>query len=732
MLEKKIDLSKKRKLELYNSLKKAFERQRETLGSDEKIGLLKDVLGVSMSAGWLLDAIVKGRISNLSRIRDYLEFHDAAVVFEGREDDYLHQSILDLARKRARSNDFMEFTPFAKLSEDEKKLERLTISGREPASQADWGKVSCVIAFKMEFIKPLREFYPVESFVYDDDKTSIRGDFKDLLNESGELEKKKDLLDQDLMEAGVTLAKILDDIRKENLEVESMESKLVYSKCIVSLNEKMDDRSWQTLEKLIQTLDSFNDGCGDVAGKPLEFRKILKEAIQFMPFVTATPGQIVDLLSPGQTFELGILDEASQSSSTEILSMMYFDQFLVVGDDQQGKPSTASFSQEQMTELEKYRKGVSIIPDEMRLDGSLFHLCAVAIPRLSKMLEEHFRSRPEIIQAINHLFYDGMLNPLRSRSLDQDCLLDRIFEQGEREAFLGTNFTEAIETANLICKTVNDSMNDPTNSQPTILAISMGGHRQCNLIKELVEKNIGKLSHMLADHRILYATPGECQGGERDLVIINWVDSPKKSGADESRKLVRMQNEKELNVATTRAKNKLVHMRSFGLYDLEPEDCRSKYFRCISKAAAFNSGRSVTPVPVHFDPETEFRHHLIEGIMDTLLRRGFVVAKNGGKMWPDSLLVQSSASKDRNVLLQVDCHTNESEWEKLNDQQSSLERAGRVCLRVDGARLASCFYENFTHLLEFLKEHQVQPSNKRKTGNESGYEPPLKERKNEP
>ena len=124
----------------------------------------------------------------------------------------------------------------------------------------------------------------------------------------------------------------------------------------------------------------------------------------------------------------------------------------------------------------------------MQKSSSLFELSAVANPRDTKLLEEHYRSKPAIIAASGRHFYDDQLIALRSKSLDQDDVVDIFCEGGKREVFLGTNFTEAAATADRICATVQDFKDHPVHMKPTILAISMGGRRQCSLIKELVEK----------------------------------------------------------------------------------------------------------------------------------------------------------------------------------------------------------------------------------------------------
>ncbi len=145
------------------------------------------------------------------------------------------------------------------------------------------------------------------------------------------------------------------------------------------------------------------------------------------------------------SFDLVILDEASQSDAKELPALLRGKKVLVVGDDRQVSPSAAFLSIAEIGRLHSNFLSEFPFPTQVAPGASLYDLSRVMFPDRFVMLKEHFRCTEPIIR-FSMNFYDEPLIPLRvpkgTERLDPP-LVDILVEDGERRGKSKVNPSEA-------------------------------------------------------------------------------------------------------------------------------------------------------------------------------------------------------------------------------------------------------------------------------------------------
>ena len=145
------------------------------------------------------------------------------------------------------------------------------------------------------------------------------------------------------------------------------------------------------------------------------------------------------------SFDLVILDEASQSDARELPALLRGKKVLVVGDDRQVSPTSAFLSIANISRLRQNFLSEFPYRAEVEPGASLYDLARVMFPAKFVMLKEHFRCVEPIIR-FSMQFYNENLIPLRipkpTERLDPP-LIDIYVEDGERRGKSKVNPREA-------------------------------------------------------------------------------------------------------------------------------------------------------------------------------------------------------------------------------------------------------------------------------------------------
>ena len=115
------------------------------------------------------------------------------------------------------------------------------------------------------------------------------------------------------------------------------------------------------------------------------------------------------------SFDLVIIDEASQSDLTALPAIMRAKKVLIVGDDKQVSPEGVGLDIEEIRNLmaQYLSNQVPVYRSQMSPDRSIYDLFKVVFADSSVMLKEHFRSVAPIIEFSKREFYNHELIPLR-------------------------------------------------------------------------------------------------------------------------------------------------------------------------------------------------------------------------------------------------------------------------------------------------------------------------------
>lgn len=469
-------------------------------------------------------------------------------------------------------------------------------------------------------------------------------------------------------------------------------SQLVVEESWLHLLERTqaDRRLNQALNGWKQTVKRIGKGTGKKAN---EFRA---KARQLMgQCQTAVPAWVMPMdyalgsLDPSQNhFDVLIVDEASQSDITALSLLFYADKVIIVGDDKQVSPMSIGVdSQAAQTSISAHIKGV-VPNDHLYGPGtSLYDLAATTFRPL--MLKEHFRCVPDIIGFSNRLSYDFKIKPLRSSNSTNllPAIVEERVEDGHRSSSGKQNQEEAERTVRII----QACLDQPEYADKTFGVISLLGKEQGNLVHSLLYNALGPA--VMNKHRILCGDAAGFQGDERDVIILNFIDSnegsaPLRLRSDGSQDSIK----KRFNVAVSRAKDQLWVVHSLDPErDLKPGDLRLELIRYARDPKALSRIQEETKAK----SDSPFEEEVATGLRMAGYR--IVQQYEVGSYRIDIALVQGA----KRIAIECDGERWHSGEEKLladMERQTILERLGWQFIRLRGSR----YYANKQDAMSWL------------------------------
>ena len=207
------------------------------------------------------------------------------------------------------------------------------------------------------------------------------------------------------------LADAVTRLRQETAELAALQA---WGHCL----RRMTAHQAQALQAYEQHMRAVGKGTGRYAGRfRSRAREAMREARDAVPAWVMPLDVVLETLPPVRdSFDVVIVDEASQASLEDLFLLWLAPRVIVVGDDKQCAPS-----QVRLGELEPiFAKLSSYLPelpgylrDAFTPKSSLFDLLRTRFGAVIP-LREHFRCMPEIIEYSSRQFYaDEPLVPLR-------------------------------------------------------------------------------------------------------------------------------------------------------------------------------------------------------------------------------------------------------------------------------------------------------------------------------
>jgi len=277
--------------------------------------------------------------------------------------------------------------------------------------------------------------------------------------------------------------------------------------------------------------------------------------IEFSALLSAFPIWLVSLNTlyrvlplESEMFDLVIIDEATQCNISSCLPALYrAKRAMIVGDTKQLRHYSFLSKKKEAQLMSKHNLTTADHSVVSYRDNSILDLSLDAVNSDEQLgfLDEHFRSKPELIHFSNRYFYHGRLKIMQHRPSTNSghLLVHRV--NGVRDKF-GINRIEATAIINAIQTIISNCIS--TGIKQSIGVISPFRHQADHISKEI--EHHFKQSDIIK-YKIRAATPYGFQGEERDIMLISFnVDN------DSKRAAAYLNKADVFNVSITRARQK--------------------------------------------------------------------------------------------------------------------------------------------------------------------------------
>ena len=445
--------------------------------------------------------------------------------------------------------------------------------------------------------------------------------------------------------------------------------------------QRMNAEQVQALQSYRNSVARVGKGTGKFAER---FRQSAREAMTVaqaaVPAWVMPIQQVLASVPPQpDSFDVVIVDEASQADLTSAFLLWLAPRVIVVGDDKQCTPSEVSSGALQPV-FDRLDAELHDIPSYLRTaftpKDSLFSLLRTRFGQVVR-LREHFRCMPEIISWSSGMFYrDTPLVPLRQFGADRLPPLRHTHVAGaETEGSTGRvgNRAEALA----IAESVRACLDDPAYERRTFgVVVLQSSQTQVDLINHELRQRIS--ASEWEERRIRVGTAPDFQGDERHVVWLSLVAAPNSPRTALTRDTFRQ----SYNVAASRAQDQLWLFHSVTPDLLSQADLRHSLLTYML------SGGSPAIEPVLTDVDPDRRHDAFDSLFEQrvfldLVARGYHVTPQVESNRRRIDLVVTGASGK----LAVECdgeafHTTPEQRGADLDREQELKRCGWTFERI--------------------------------------------------
>lgn len=429
----------------------------------------------------------------------------------------------------------------------------------------------------------------------------------------------------------------------------------------------------QALNGWKQLMRKIGKGTGKRApGLLAEARKHMPMCQSAVPVWIMPLSRVVENFNPrSNSFDVVIIDEASQADVLALTALYMGKQVIVVGDNEQVSPSAVGQNVEDINKLiEEHLQG---IPNAKLYDGlfSIYDLAGTVFQPIC--LREHFRCVTPIIQFSNYLSYDGKIKPLRDESTVKLRPHTVAYRVRGGTSYRKTNEKEAEVIASLVVACTEQ----PEYQDASIGVISLVGEEQARVIDRYLQNYLPAEEYQ--KRRIQCGNPAQFQGDERDVIFLSMIDATTEEGTL-ARKGDGAQDmyKKRYNVAASRARDQMWVVYSMDPEkNLKPGDLRGALIRHAKDPQGIMKMLDTAAL----ETESEFEKQ----VLFRLRQKGYTVHpqwKVGG--YRIDMVIEGNGQR---VALECDgdkWHTPENLAEDMS-RQSILERLGWRFIRLRGS-----------------------------------------------
>jgi very-short-patch-repair endonuclease len=318
------------------------------------------------------------------------------------------------------------------------------------------------------------------------------------------------------------------------------------------------------------------------------------------------------------------------------------------------------------------------------------------------MLKEHFRCVEPIIR-FSMQFYNEPLIPLRIpkgvERLDPP-LVDIFVEDGERRGKSKVNPAEAEvilrEIEKIVAEPVLSLVGGDSARPRSIGVISLIGSEQAVFIQKKLMECVGEA--VMVRHRIICGDSATFQGDERDIIFLSMIADRKRKQSQTA-----TQYEQRFNVALSRARDRLILVRSVTENELNPSDLKARilmHFKAPMPQTAHTAATLVDLCQSSFERD----------VFSALVERGYhVTPQVGSQGFSIDMVVEGEAGRR----LAIECdgyrYHGPEKWGDDMRRQRILERVGWTFWRCFGSNWSLDRDGVLEDLIQALQRNEVFP-----------------------
>lgn len=498
-------------------------------------------------------------------------------------------------------------------------------------------------------------------------------------------------------------------VRLRELHLEREQSEADLSKTYIrtieqrtwrALKEKASPSVMQALAAYAVAVGKIGRGTGKSANRHRKTARSAADAVKTALPCWIMPHHRVSESLPAELgiFDLVIVDEASQSTLSALPALFRARQILVVGDDKQVSPDNVGLNMEQANTLAaRYlTKQVPLFIEPMRQESSLYDLASVIFGADRFMLREHFRCAAPIIEFSKRQFYRNELCPLRlskaSERLDP-VLSDVLILDGYRKGRGKTNPPEA----DFIIDELKRIGETPSFDGRSIGVTTLLGTEQAALIYSRIENELG--IPFIEKFRIRVGDPASFQGDERDIMFLSMVATPGNATA-----LSGLPFEQRFNVAASRARERMILVRSIELDQLSPSDKLRRALLEHFRSPFPNDTEAAADARLRCESDFE------REVFDALFDRGYALDTQV-RVGQHRIDIVVEGEDDRRLAIECDGdrYHGPEQWPADMQRQRTLERAGWRFWRCFASRFVRERQAALDELCELLDVMDIKP-----------------------
>ncbi len=279
------------------------------------------------------------------------------------------------------------------------------------------------------------------------------------------------------------------------------------------------------------------------------YKRDYNSFVKRYPVVLSTTHSLLNNMPNQFMFDYLIIDEASQGDLlSSIIAMNCAKRVVIVGDSKQ----LQQIDEDRLFETSQQLALEYNIPNHYRYEkNSILQSVLKAVTNIPiTLLKEHYRSAPDIISFCNNMFYDGELIPMTTNSGTHIKIIKTAPGNHARRNPHGSGLynQREIDELKIILK----------NKDPSTIGIITPFRYQANLIQTTFNNEL-----LQAD------TIHKFQGRQKEEIILSFVANSLEKNKDniENRLYDFLTNEELLNVAISRAQNKVIAIVSDKIYN---------------------------------------------------------------------------------------------------------------------------------------------------------------------